>query len=82
MSVEEPLEASIKVYPNPAGSVVNVEIKARGVFGLIDLQGREILSRVLTAVSTTVPVGNLAKGVYIWEIKTDNQKYYGKLMVE
>ena len=82
VSVEEPQEASIKVYPNPAGAVINVEIKAIGVFGLIDLQGREILSRVLTAVSTTVPVGNLMEGVYIYRIKTDKRCYYGKLVIQ
>ncbi|MBX7241964.1 MAG: T9SS type A sorting domain-containing protein [Bacteroidia bacterium] len=82
VSVEEPLEAGIKVYPNPAGSVVNVEIKARGVFGVIDLQGREILSRVLTEEKTAISVGGLVEGVYIYRIKTDKGAYYGKLVIQ
>ena len=82
VGVSEPLDAGIKVYPNPAGSVVNVEIEEKGMFVIRDLQGREILRQALTAGKTAISVGNLPEGVYIWEIFTDNQQYYGKLMVE
>ena len=81
--------AGVKVYPNPAGSVVNVEIGTYGskaclaaTVSIMDLQGREVLRQMLTEEKTAISVGNLPKGMYIWEIFIDNRKYYGKLMLE
>ncbi|MBX7242013.1 MAG: T9SS type A sorting domain-containing protein [Bacteroidia bacterium] len=47
-----------------------------------DLHGREILSRVLTGEKTTISVGSLGEGVYIYRIETDKGEYYGKLVIQ
>ncbi|MBX7242019.1 MAG: T9SS type A sorting domain-containing protein [Bacteroidia bacterium] len=81
--------AGIKVYPNPAGAVVNVETGTYGskaclaaTVSIMDLQGREVLRQMLTEGKTAISVGNLGEGVYIYRIKTDKGDYYGKLVIQ
>lgn len=82
--------AGVRVYPNPAGSVVNVELQGSCkaclattlTFGLYDIQGREVLREKAGPGKTQIYVGNLVKGMYIWEVETDNGFFYGKLMLE
>ncbi|MBX7243789.1 MAG: hypothetical protein K1X92_18760, partial [Bacteroidia bacterium] len=58
-------------------SVVNVELQGSCkaclattlTFGLMDLQGREVLSRDIKSEKETVSLGGLPEGLYIWRVE-------------
>jgi hypothetical protein len=70
--------------------VLTVEIAPQGTcmtchaptLRVLDLQGRELLRQGLTTQKTQVFVGDLVKGLYIWELFWDNKKVYGKIIIE
>ena len=64
---------SIKVYPNPASSVVNVEVSQNANIQLLDIDGKQILiqSQVNANQKQMIDVQNLANGVYLMKIYND-----------
>lgn len=76
----------IKVYPNPANNRVHVyldkAVKLPATFSIFDPYGGEVHQQPLLQPDTEIPLGGLVKGMYIYEVITDNYKSYGKLWVE
>jgi len=75
--------AELKVYPNPASEILNIEITPQGnqqefVFELYDILGKRVLTKTLYSYENTINVGNLASGVYTYKIGA----VWGKIVVE
>jgi hypothetical protein len=73
---------SIKMYPNPASSIVNIEIPAAYIIGniqIVDLSGREVLNQ--REIAGQINISNLSNGVYLINLNIDNTKYCQKLVV-
>ena len=75
-----------KIYPNPAENTIQVELGS--AFGkdinlrLVDLQGRIVLTRLITQAENQVNVENLPQGIYIYTIQKDiNILSKGKLAI-
>lgn len=75
----------IKVYPNPAHDVVNVELLNPNLaeFKLFDFSGKIIKKGELHMKSNKIDIKNLPKGVYILRVKTSAQETLStKLVVQ
>ncbi|MBF9221174.1 putative Ig domain-containing protein [Hymenobacter ruricola] len=83
------LAAQVGLYPNPASTAVFVELPAvlgrkAVTAGLVDALGRVVLTQVLPAglATHTLPLTNLATGVYSLRLQTDAGVIVKKLVVE
>lgn len=80
----------IQVYPNPASSFANVDVKSSGPVGytlqLIDLSGRVVFAENRKAVQgvnhSVISLDNLNKGIYILRISNKNGAVSSKLIVQ
>lgn len=76
----------LKLYPNPATTraTVEVELFAAGmVLELYDITGRKVQVSELAATTSTVDVGALSKGVYMYKIISATETLAaGRLVVE
>lgn len=74
---------NIKIYPNPAKDVINIELPNSGIknftFEITDFQGRSIFKR---NNETKINVSSLENGAYIGILKTGDQKAVRKVMIE
>lgn len=80
-AVSQGLE-SVKVYPNPAKDVLNVELpKKVKNFSLeiTDVSGRTLFS---VQNQTKVNVSSLVNGTYLCTVKTDNESVTRKVIIE
>ncbi len=65
---------AIKVWPNPAKSVVNVECGIENAeVQLFDMTGRRVLSTAVVGDITAVNVSTLALGIYVLHIVADGK---------
>jgi hypothetical protein len=73
----------IRVYPNPAKDIVTIRSDAAEIeqIEITDVQGHLVFSQSLNATATGIPVGNLAKGLYILSVRTDDTYRY-KILVD
>jgi hypothetical protein len=72
MDETPPERASLKVFPNPANSVLNVEIPENGVslhYKIYDVLGREMQNAIL---KTQISLKNLQNGIYFFHIFDKN----------
>jgi hypothetical protein len=72
--------AAIKVYPTPATDVVNVSIK-NGTIHKIDVFNL-LGKKVLTSTESKINIENLAKGVYLLKIQSEDAGFVTKRMVK
>ena len=76
--------SSIKFYPNPFSTYVNIEISNEYINSdlfVYDLLGREVLNLKLSALKTKIERNNLLKGVYLLKIQNDQKNYFHKLII-
>jgi hypothetical protein len=77
-------EKSFTVYPNPAQSLVNVKADAKligTVFTIYDNTGKVVLSGTINAENTSVELGNLSAGIYLFSVG-ENVKQTFKVIKE
>ncbi len=66
-----PGTAKAKMYPNPAGNYINIELTALAPparLQILDGLGRVVLQQNVTATHTPIPVSHLAPGIYFYKI--------------
>ncbi len=66
----------IKVYPNPATSVLNIDFPndydiRNTIIEVVDINGRTMLKSEPVAVTTQIDIKNLASGLYVVKIQND-----------
>lgn len=72
------------VYPNPTKGIVNVAIPSlteRATIKLIDLQGRQILSKETDQVNTSFNIDNLQDGIYLVNIENEQASVTKKIVL-
>lgn len=78
---------SLKIYPNPNTGIFNVSIsdQSNSIVDLVlsDLTGKQILTKQIPAGQTTTQIetNNLANGVYMLIIKTEDKQTTQKLII-
>ncbi len=81
-----PIETSIaalKIYPNPARNILNIEITPNGNqyqfnFELYDIIGKRVRTQKLIPYHNTISVSGLTSGIYSYKI----DEVWGKVVVE
>jgi hypothetical protein len=72
--------AAIKVYPTPATDVINVSIK-NGTIHKIDVFNL-LGKKVLTSTESKINIENLAKGVYLLKMQSEDAGFVTKRMIK
>ncbi|OWY25400.1 T9SS C-terminal target domain-containing protein [Sphingobacteriales bacterium UPWRP_1] len=74
--------AQVALYPMPAKETLYLTMPyAQGTLSLYNMQGEHILTTPVTAHSQ-LPVGNLPRGMYIAQIKTEHTQTSRKIILE
>lgn len=73
---ETTINLELSVYPNPTTNYLTLKTddNANLSYQLIDLQGKVIENKKVTANSTTIKMEELPKAIYFLNIKDNNQK--------
>lgn len=76
---------SLKVYPNPAKGIVNIDlagsVSGETVYELFDVQGRKVISKVSSNTVETLNIENLSGGIYLLTIENSGAKTTKKLII-
>ena len=93
-SVDEPIgaqDASINIYPNPAHDHLTIDLSRspfsihdhNGKITILDLQGREVFTSVMTGISTnTIRVSSLSAGCYMIRLDFVSESVIAKFCKE
>ncbi len=76
---------SIKVYPNPSHSAININITQpfdNAAYRLTDIHGRETLSGYMKPTNTSIDVSALSNGIYFLTVVADGFSQTMKLLKE
>lgn len=79
---------AIAVFPNPSSSFISVELKdidtaANNHFELLDTTGKKVFeNNSFSKPSLMFDVSNLQNGIYFWSLTSDQNRYYGKLVIK
>lgn len=75
--ITEIAQSGISIYPNPASSVLHIDIKdaAKVNYIISDFTGRIISNATLSASSNNVDIATLSQGVYHINMNTDGQNF-------
>jgi len=84
LSVEDfKTDASVKLYPNPSGGVVNVKADSNiQSIELYDIQGRLLQAVMLNTTEATMDISKRASGIYFMKVKTEQGIKVEKIVKE
>ena len=77
-----PAANAVKIYPNPAKEIVNIEVNNQTDYRITDIQGAEKQRGVLCKGANTVSLQGLASGVYVLELVLENETKIIKIIKE
>lgn len=83
LSTDDFISSKLAVYPNPANDIVTISNNASAVINfveIVDLNGRVVSSHELNATEGQISISNLASGVYMLNISTDQGKAVKKIV--
>ena len=78
MSVIEKEDVSLKLYPNPAQDVLNIESTATVEVTLVDLLGHVVKTQLLSSGNNSVDIESLEKGLYLVKIDGTTSRSFVK----
>ena len=74
--------SSLKLYPNPFSSSTTIELPSEPhTLTIYDIVGNKVREEQVSG-KTIIERGDLSKGIYIIEVRSESQTYSGKLVVE
>jgi hypothetical protein len=82
--MNEIIEKTTEIYPNPATDNINIVSYAELINSIevYNLSGQKVISKQVRATTTKLNTNNLAKGVYIVDIKTKVSSVKKKIIIE
>jgi hypothetical protein len=73
---------SIQVYPNPFSTSTTIELSSEPhMLSIYNMVGKKLREKEVSG-KTNIDRGSLTKGIYIIEVRSENQTYSGKLVLE
>ncbi|MDC0249439.1 T9SS type A sorting domain-containing protein [Flavobacteriales bacterium] len=80
----EVIDASTKIYPNPANNALNIMSYAAGIQSVIiyTISGKEVINTTVNENQIKINTSGLANGVYIIDIKSKHTSIKRKLIIE
>jgi len=83
--IEDNLSEQVSIYPNPSNGIVNFDIpkglNASQIF-IHDISGRVVEQALISDQLERIDMSTKAKGIYIYQIHTDNEIIKGKLIIK
>ncbi len=70
VGIDDASQAAVKVYPNPAGDVLNVESFGYGLLTLVNVAGEVVFTTSITKTNTQLDVTGLPNGIYFLQINS------------
>ena len=82
--IDEVIDASTEIYPNPANNSLNVVSNSIGIntISICNLHAQEVLNTEVNSNQIRLNTSNLAKGVYIIDIRSNDASVKRKLIIE
>ncbi len=82
--ISEVINSSTEIYPNPAKNSLNIVSYAAGInsISIFNLNGQKVLNTTVNANQIRINTSSLANGVYIVDIKSNNNSVKRKLVIE
>ena len=82
--INEIIDASTEIYPNPANNSLNIVSYAAGINSvrIYSLNGQEVFNTIVNANQIRINTSNLSNGIYIVDIKSNNTSVKRKLIIE
>jgi photosystem II stability/assembly factor-like uncharacterized protein len=77
-----PFSTSLKIYPNPASNKISIETSAEGLLSIQNVNGREILNKLLTKAYYQIDISSFASGVYFLKLTNEKSVQVGKFIKE
>jgi len=84
VGIDELLENSVNVYPNPAKEFITVQLVGNqtGKASLYDISGKKILENQLINSKTEIPLNTISSGSYFLSIQIKEQQIIKKIIIE
>jgi len=76
------LNNNILVYPNPVLNNLTIEVPQKAVIEILNIEGQIIKTINDSEKKTTIDLKNLSNGIYMINIKTDNEFVTKKFIKE
>lgn len=75
---------SLNIHPNPARDVLYIDYADNMAYTIriSNLLGETIYEAMSDAKQTSIPVGNLTKGIYLIDVSSQGQHYTSKIVIE
>jgi hypothetical protein len=86
VSVNQSTKGRISITPNPTSDKVNINLNQNDVSNetativLSDMTGRQVLTQTTTASAFQLDLSNLAKGMYVVTVQSNNAIYQEKII--
>jgi hypothetical protein len=82
--INEVIDASTEIYPNPANNSLNIVSYAAGIntISIYNINGQEVLNTEVNANQIRLNTSNLSSGIYIIDIKSNKTTIKRKLVIE
>jgi hypothetical protein len=73
---------SFKIYPNPAKTIVNIDIKdaENANLEISDINGRILFTKKLSNTSNTIDIENLSSGTYLFKVFSDQESVTSRII--
>jgi hypothetical protein len=85
VGINETLQDNLfTVFPNPAQNIINVKVDSKligSIYTIYDNTGRVVLSGIINSVNTTIELGNITEGIYMFSVG-ENMKQNFKIIKE
>jgi len=72
-------DINISCFPNPVTDILYIKGVTNGSLSIIDLSGKRVLHR--TTIQNSLSIASLGSGIYILEIKSENNIFRSKICV-
>jgi hypothetical protein len=75
-------KAGINIFPNPTNDILTINLKEKVSCQLFDLNGRLILSEILSENNNRINLASLSKGIYYISINNSKESYKEKIVLQ
>jgi len=75
---------AMQIYPNPANDIINISgFRGKGMISISDISGKMLLNQEMNfnGSDNSISVGGLSDGVYLLQIRTDNEIHTSKIII-
>ncbi len=78
---EDEMERTFSVYPNPASRELWIDLKTEASIRILSVSGQTLSEQTLNARKTKLDVSEFSAGLYLVEVRTQNQKRYTQRLI-